>query len=400
MQALAERSTRQRRVIGFGLVLLLGSGLVGSWFLFRGEVEPDDGGADRQVDYEVVEVTRQTLTVGSTLNGKIGYGSPEALPIRASGTVTWLPPSGLELARGGEMMRVDDRPVILMYGDTPAYRALYDTSADTGQSDSDDTDGSGTAGGDRDQGRQTGRQGQGEGQVRQPKQPQPPPPPPPPPLTGPDVMELEENLSALGYTGFDIDEEFTPYTAEAVTAWQRDLGVPATGRVELGDVVFLPGPIRLVTDETELGGESPSSAVQQTSTEKVVTATAPSDSLGWAEPGTKVRITLPSQQTVRATVDRVRAGTDGGDGIVRLKFANAARAPASGAVTITYIAQQKRRALNVPVTALVALAEGGYGVQLDDADGTFVPVTPGLYADGRVEVDGDLKPGIKIRVPR
>ena len=46
--------------------------------------------------------------------------------------------------------------------------------------------------------------------------------------------------------------------------------------------------------------------------------------------------------------------------------------------------------LTVPVAALVALAEGGYGVQVvDGGTSRFVAVETGLFADGRVEVSGD-----------
>ncbi len=331
----------------------------------------------------MVEVKRQTLTVGASVNGKIGYGTPTDLPIRASGTVTWLPRSGVNIARGGVLMRVDEKPVVLMYGSTPSYRALHDTATEIIDDAREPT---GAFGGDH-------------GSSEAADQQAPPVAPPPAPLVGSDVEELEENLSALGYRGFDVDEEFTSNTTEAIRAWQRDLGVPPTGRVELGDVLVVPGPIRLVTDPAALGGESPSTAVQQTSTEKVITATASSESLGWAEPGAKVRVTLPSQRTVVASVDSVVTG-DEAESSVRLRFAHPERAPTSGTVTVSYIAQRARHVLTVPVTALVALAEGGYGIQLADSSGTFVPVVPGLYADGTVEISGDIEPGAKIRVPR
>ena len=45
--------------------------------------------------------------------------------------------------------------------------------------------------------------------------------------------------------------------------------------------------------------------------------------------------------------------------------------------------------LTVPVAALVALAEGGYGLQVvDGATSRFVAVETGLFASGRVEVSG------------
>jgi hypothetical protein len=43
--------------------------------------------------------------------------------------------------------------------------------------------------------------------------------------------------------------------------------------------------------------------------------------------------------------------------------------------------------LVVPATALLALREGGYGVQLPD--GSVVAVTTGMFAGGMVEISGD-----------
>jgi hypothetical protein len=57
--------------------------------------------------------------------------------------------------------------------------------------------------------------------------------------------------------------------------------------------------------------------------------------------------------------------------------------------------------LTVPVNALLALAEGGYGLELVNPDGTteIVAVETGLFADGRVEVEGpDLDDGLTVGV--
>ena len=56
----------------------------------------------------------------------------------------------------------------------------------------------------------------------------------------------------------------------------------------------------------------------------------------------------------------------------------------------------------VPVSALVALAEGGYAVEVQQADGTTVlaAVEPGFYADGLVEItDTQVQPGMVVIVP-
>ena len=43
---------------------------------------------------------------------------------QASGTYTKLPALGQVIAQGQVLYRVDDSPVVLLYGSTPAYRTL------------------------------------------------------------------------------------------------------------------------------------------------------------------------------------------------------------------------------------------------------------------------------------
>jgi hypothetical protein len=55
--------------------------------------------------------------------------------------------------------------------------------------------------------------------------------------------------------------------------------------------------------------------------------------------------------------------------------------------------------VTVPVNALLALAEGGYAVEVADSNGTHLaPVTVGLFADGAVEVNG-IDSGTTVVVP-
>ena len=64
------------------------------------------------------------------------------------------------------------------------------------------------------------------------------------------------------------------------------------------------------------------------------------------------------------------------------------------------ITDSVQNVLNVPVTSLIALAEGGYAVAVQDGDGTrLVAVEPGFFARGMVEVDGNLSAGDMVEVP-
>ena len=71
---------------------------------------------------------------------------------------------------------------------------------------------------------------------------------------GADVGELTRDLIALGDgAGLHPSEHYSTATATAVKRWQRTLGLPATGQILLGQVVFEPGPIRVTSVTASVG---------------------------------------------------------------------------------------------------------------------------------------------------
>ena len=69
--------------------------------------------------------------------------------------------------------------------------------------------------------------------------------------------------------------------------------------------------------------------------------------------------------------------------------------------TVEVTAEIADAELTVPVTALLALAEGGYALEVLQADGTFalVGVEIGTFADGLVQVRGEgLTEGTEVAV--
>jgi multidrug efflux pump subunit AcrA (membrane-fusion protein) len=71
-------------------------------------------------------------------------------------------------------------------------------------------------------------------------------------------------------------------------------------------------------------------------------------------------------------------------------------------VTVVFVAAQRPNVLTVPVAALVALAQGGYGLEVIDGSRTrYLRVDTGLFAGGRVEVSGDgLAEGMTVGMPQ
>ena len=75
--------------------------------------------------------------------------------------------------------------------------------------------------------------------------------------------------------------------------------------------------------------------------------------------------------------------------------------PVSGldqaAVSVNFQQQKATNVLSVPVTALLATAGGGYAVQEANAPSRLLPVTPGLFAAGYVQISGsDIHEGLQV----
>ncbi|MEV4427650.1 peptidoglycan-binding domain-containing protein [Streptomyces sp. NPDC049602] len=367
-----------------------------------------------------VAVTRTTLVERTKVDGELGYGTEIPLPAKASGTVTWLPDAGTVAERGDTLLRVDDRPVVLLYGALPMYRELgmtAGTDGGTGTGADGGTDGgTGTgADGGTDGGTGTGRgTGKGTGPTPAPPTstpPQPPPQPQPRPQRGMDVLQFESNLAALGYTGFTVDERFTSGTERAVKRWQKSLGLPETGRVGLGDVVYASGRIRLGQASVRLGAAAGENVLDYTGTTRKVVVNASAQEASWAVRGAEVTIGLPDGTPVKgevASVGRQASAPEGGGGdgapptvpvTITVPDQHSLGRLERGPVSVEYVGRKREQVLAVPVAALVALAEGGHGLETED--GRFVTARTGLFADGMVEVSGPaLRAGLRVRIPQ
>jgi peptidoglycan hydrolase-like protein with peptidoglycan-binding domain len=226
-------------------------------------------------------------------------------------------------------------------------------------------------------------------------------------IQGPDVVELQQGLARLDY---DVTASgvFDDATQAAVRSWQESIGAPVDGVVDLGEVIFLPGPVRVTDSLVDIGGAArDGTAVLDTSGDtSLVSLDLPANQQDLIAVGDQVSVVLPDNTEVPGTVTSIsgiatRAG--GGD----ITFATTIDVGAldttldQAPVDVDVVTDSRPQVLAVPVTALLALAEGGYAVEVGDASAThLVEVTPGLYADGWVQVDSaGLHAGDMVVVP-
>jgi hypothetical protein len=81
-------------------------------------------GSDSGAATSLATVQRRSLSTQTQFNGALGYAGSYIVLAQSRGTVTWLPEAGQVTRHGQVLYRVDGAPVVLLYGSTPAYRAL------------------------------------------------------------------------------------------------------------------------------------------------------------------------------------------------------------------------------------------------------------------------------------
>lgn len=309
-----------------------------------------------------------------TLNGILTYrarsdGSPYAAINRASGTYTDLPDAGDRVDCGDLLYRVDDDPVLLLCGTVPAYRDLRVGDA------------------------------------------------------GRDVRQLNRNLHRLGRdrrAGVAVDpadDTFTWRTQAALRRLQRDRGADATGTLDVDDAVVLPMAVRIAEVTARPGGLArPGGQVAQaTSDALVVQVDLDASQQGEVWPGDRAQVTLPGNTLVTGRVARLGrvaqapAGQNAGAGGATIPASISLASPAKARgldrapVRVEITTAGVKRALSVPVTALVGRSGGGFAVEVVRAGGrrALVAVQLGLFdtGGGRVQVEGDLRAGDDVVVP-
>jgi peptidoglycan hydrolase-like protein with peptidoglycan-binding domain len=366
----------RRKVLVTGAVAtaIVGGAVAGLVLAFGSAAE--EPAADSALPPATAKIVRTTLVETKRVPGTLGYG--EAVPVAATepGVLTWIAPVGSTVKRGEPLFKVDERPVVGLYGSLPLYRTLR------------------------------------------------------PGTNGRDVRQLERNLAALGYAGFTVDDTYTSATATAVRSWQADLALPKKGTLELGRVVFTPGPVRIAGHTARVGDaidrESGGgiTVLSYTGTTRLVSVELKVADRPLAVNGRTVTITVPGRRPVRGTIARVGTTITAqvavpGEGTTP-ESTNTTTANAVVEVTITiankkvlgsldaapvevdFVSSKRADVLAVPVTALLALPKGGFGVEvIDGASTRIVPVETGMFAAGQVEVRGKgIAASVRVGVPK
>lgn len=340
------------------------------------------------------KVEKRTLSAMVSLDGTLTYGAqPDGSPYpvinQAQGTYTKLPQLGQVISQGQVLYRVNDTPVMLLYGSTPAYRSL-------------------SVG-----------------------------------MTGADATELNADLVALGYaTSAQLSPNssyFGSATTTALEKLQAALGATQNGVLTVGQAVFEPNAVRVTTLSSQPGGSAQAgqTVMQGSSTTRQVQVAVNASQQTNVAVGDKVTITLPNDQTTPGVVssvgtvatcpsgsgtgvsssssaaqrtDTCSSGSSGNSTTpaitvyVTPSFPGATGTWDQAPVQVTVTTASLPDVLVVPVTALLAQAGGGYAVEVVDPRGIhhLVAVSLGMFddADGLVQVTGSgLAAGQEVVVP-
>ena len=353
--------------------LAVAAGLCGAAvaFVVRGAPAP---AAPNPPPVGTATVVRTDLASSVLTEATLGYTPSPPVVDQMTGTYTGLLAPGSVVQAGQVLYRVDDQPVVLMSGAVPAWRTFAPGMTD-----------------------------------------------------GPDVEELEANLIALGDAGGLLsapDAHYGPAVMAAVERWQTAVGSAVTGSVPLGAIAFLPAAVRI--DSTTVSPGQPASPGDvpyqvTTTTHAVSVPLTPSDPT--VAIGQAVTIHLPSGTTtpghVSAEGPPPPSAANGSSSSSSPSSASssssstatlltvtpdhpAATGTADGeAVQVSLTVQSVHHVLAVPVSALVALAGGGYGLEVVSPSGRhhLVGVQTGVFAGGDVQVSsGGLAPGTRVVV--
>lgn len=369
-----ELISRERRGVSRRIIVLLvvavvvvGAAVAGV-ALFGQKAPAKAAGIDNAAATSTATIAKRSLSAQTNVSATLGYAGSYSVINQAVGSFSQLPAVGDLIEPGQVLYAVAGQPVVLMEGSTPAYRTMV----------------AGTS--------------------------------------GPDALELNNDLAALGYGAATLrgSAVFSAATSAAVIKLQAHLGVAQTGVLTIDQVAFLPSAVRITAVSATLGGaaQAGGAIATATSTTRQVIVKLDATQQASVKLGDQVVITLPDNTTTPGVVSTV--------GTVAVAAANADQpgqtstptievdvtptdpaatgaldqAPVLVAITTASVSD----ALVAPVAALLAVTGGGYAVEVVAADRThqLVGVTLGLFddADGLVQITGSgVHEGQRVVVP-
>jgi hypothetical protein len=180
--------------------------------------------------------------------------------------------------------------------------------------------------------------------------------------------------------------------------------------VEPGRIAYAGAAVRVDSVAVDVGdaAQPGQSVLKLTGVDRVVTVTLDVDDQRLAVKGAKVKLTLPDGATKDGTITAIHTVLQptGNDGSTETKIeVTVGLAPITGfdqaSVDVALTASVREKVLTVPIAALLALREGGYGIEIVTSAGTrTIAVTTGLFASGRVEISGpDVTEGLVVGLP-
>lgn len=338
---------------------------------FGGRFTSDSDSDTKQVSLgeslKTVELVSVDFVQETEIEGTLGFGSVNRLPNLASGIVTWLPEPGAYIDFGDVIYEIDGQPIVLIQGAVPMFRDID----------------SNTAG-------------------------------------APDVIQFQEHLVAEGLSDthpvtrseYDLNEDryVTDISTSQIAKWQESVGAVETGRVKKDEIVFRASPIRVDSVNVQLGQVvSGGSLIDISQTRRVVTARLDTDLSGLLEEGDFVEVVLPDGKVVPGTTtyvaDTVTQTVEGQQEVtyleVIIELSGEGTSFDQSPVTVKIEEVIEQDVLAVPTAALLALAEGGYAVEVVEPDGSvaLVGVKLGTFHENQVSISGQVSSGQLVIIP-
>ena len=219
-------------------------------------------------------------------------------------------------------------------------------------------------------------------------------------LSGPDVLQLEQALDRQGFNAGEsmtVDDVYSTDTRAALIEWQAATGQEPDGVLHVGDVVVAQAAVRVIAETAPVGTQvNPGAPVLRVAdVEQIVSFELDAADQALADEGDNATVVLPDKVELAGVVEEIATiATTSQDGstsfavTVRLDDPEAVGDLTEAPVDVELVGSSVSDVLAVPVSALIALSDGGYAIEADSGSGfRLVAAEPGFFADGLVEID-------------